>query len=158
MGKPYHFTMTTTLPILIQERDVGLFYGLLAKYHDDPDKFRADIENLGKGKDESSGKLDWTVTEDSPNFFRKVTEQCTCGKCFRAFARHDRIPWRSTGNSEFANAKHGTIQIPKHCAVSDFRGSGYIYISPAEADNDIKYQERLAAETNRQIDAQAKER
>jgi len=112
-----------TLPIMIQEEDVGLFYALLAKYHADPTRIRRTLHDLQNDqpsipKKESKGATD---------LYGFVTKNCTCGKCYNALLRNDRVPWRSAGKGSFINAKHGRCTISKSCQVHTFKGEGYIY-------------------------------
>jgi len=103
---------------------------LLAVYHKDKANFRANVENLGMGNDERLVVSKTTPGESmpgKPSFYAFVTEHCTCGTCYKTFARSDRIPWRSSAKSnKFVSAKHGTVFI-KNCPVSRYEGIGYIW-------------------------------
>jgi hypothetical protein len=105
--------------------------------------FRVNASRYGMGNDEGLSGPVRTVTnqpkpepqltvEEIPTLYAFVTENCTCGNCYRTLAKNDRVPWRSTArNDSFVNSKHGTIYI-KNCAVNKFVGSGYIYVPPAQ--------------------------
>jgi hypothetical protein len=136
--------MHTNLALLVQEEDIGLFYTLLGQYHQDPARFRVEANKLVKGNDESapraierfSGKSQEAsagTADENINLYAYVTKNCSCGQCYNALARQDRVPWKSTADSNiFSNAKHGKVTIPMSCGVSQFAGMGYIYVPPSQ--------------------------
>lgn len=139
----------TTLPILVQEEDVGLFYQLANMYHTDKQFFKQCVEKMARGNDEfhetgskvshedSQGKFTAEckqATEDSESLFTYVSKNCTCGTCYKTFAAPSRLPWRGDGEGNFFSARHPPIKI-SGCPVSSYKGSGYIWISHSELEH-----------------------
>jgi hypothetical protein len=144
--------MHTTLPIVVEETDVGLFYALLANYHADKSAFRIEANNLGKrlgrtisspveSRPEPVKETEEGNDGETQSLYAYVTENCSCGSCYGRLARPDRVPWRSTGNGKFINSKHGNLDI-KNCNVKRYSGIGYIYVSPAQDELDAKHRTR----------------
>lgn len=133
--------MHTTLPALVLDEDIGLFYTLLGQYHADPERFRTFAREFGKGNEERPGQPECPPADSSqeiPNLYAFVAANCSCGGCYKQFARTDRVPWRSVEDSDlFVNAKHGTVFVGD-CPVRKFVGMGYIYVEPKQFELDDK--------------------
>jgi len=156
--------MHTSLPIVVEETDVGLFYALMAAYHKDKAAFRIEAHNLGirlegrggPSKDSSKEKSQEVVEGndgETQSLYAHVTENCTCGTCYGKLAKPDRVPWRSSGDGKFVNAKHGSVRVV-NCRVGDFNGLGYIYVNPSQYELDAKMKTREIQLKKSQEDAQ----
>lgn len=119
-----------------------MFYDMMARYHRDTESFAKDYQSVCDAEVESAT----SVTADEPSENAKeislydcVCTKCTCGKCYQAFVRHDRVPWHSNqGTNVFINAKHGT-HIVDNCPVAEWTGVGYIYQSLKEFKTQRNY-------------------
>jgi len=114
--------MMTTITLNIDENDLSLWYQLAAEYHKDRKKFFEKRQG-NEEREENSIKSADPVKEET--LYECITRSCTCGECYQALARADRIPWRSI-DGNYVNSKHGIYTPPKHC-TAPMHPRGYIY-------------------------------
>ena len=144
------------LTIVVKEEHLSFFYTLMGRYHAGPSDFVTTYERLGMGNDGnikgpgiSPGESSQDRTsasealspEKTQSFYSYITGECTCGTCYKKFARPDRVPWRSSaGSNVFTNSKYGIIRVT-NCPVANFVGCGYIYESVTTVSSQIKLEE-----------------
>lgn len=105
------------LKLNVRSQDVGYFYELMVNYKKDPEFLKLYLNDLENRKD------------TKPSLYRDVINNCTCGACYKKFARNDRVPWRHLGANRYVNAKHGIMEVSSNCIISDMSLNGYIYAS-----------------------------
>jgi hypothetical protein len=60
-----------------------------------------------------------TQGKHSVSFYTLITDHCTCGRCYNALARTDRVPWKWCPTAKrFFNSKHGAYKPSTHCKIS----------------------------------------
>lgn len=138
---------THTIPFVdVAKQDLGIIYRLMTLYHTDSTQFRSQVMNMLDGPPEATSKTSTSSAtsisgEDarSSSLYATIVNKCSCGSCFRKFARPDRVPWRKLSGNTFVNAAHGTVEITESCPVSQSDAHGYIYTSKAAltANNEV---------------------
>jgi len=141
----------------VRSEDFGLFYALLAKYHDDRESFvhaaNELILNTEQGNVERSEKIYTKSPRAGRNsggqskalgLFAFVRAHCNCGTCYNTFARPSRTPWVPRGHGLFSSAEFGKITVTD-CDVANYDGPpGYIYKSYTEYKNMAALREESA--------------
>jgi len=115
--------MLTTITLTIEDDHISEWYALAAQYH----KNRSTFFKKRNGNEESEEN---TIKSGEPikqekTMFEHIVDNCTCGVCYQAIARPDRVPWRSE-SGKYINVKHGVYTPPAHCRAP-LHPYGYIY-------------------------------
>jgi hypothetical protein len=126
--------MLTTITLTIDDDHISEWYALAAEYH----KNRSTFFKKRKGNVESEEN---TIKSGEPikqekTLFEHIVDNCTCGDCYLALARPDRVPWRSE-SGKYINVKHGVYTPPAHC-LAPMHPFGYIYEKKAGRQEGVK--------------------
>jgi len=115
--------MLTTITLNVEEDDLTQWYQLAAEYHKNRKTF-FEKRNGNVEREENSIKSGIPAKKEE-TMYNHITRSCTCGECYKALARPDRVPWRSV-NGTYVNSKHGKYTPPKRCSAP-MHPLGYIY-------------------------------
>lgn len=142
--------ISSTITVTLSGKHASLFHELLANYHSSPNAEAARLEEyLRRGREPPEKPL------SEGTLYAYVQHKCTCGDCYRRFARSSRECWRGDGKGKFVNCRYKPVFI-HDCPVKDFSGTGYIYDKTANFNNRINEDALISEQVSRDLDLDLK--